>query len=344
MSASAAPPRMHPAVSSLAAIGGALVAGAVLLWLSGLDPLRGYTILLTEGLGTSFGVTETLIKTAPLLMVAAGLLVAFRAGVWNIGVDGQLLIGAIFTAALAPWLLTTVPHVPALVLLGLVGAVGGAAWGLLPALLKVHYGLNEIITTIMMNYVAVYLTTWLVKGPFRDLSDPTIIAPQTTVIPESLRLPLLPFGRVHVGLAVGILAVMLVYVLMRNTVLGFKLSVLGANPKAAVHAGFPVGRLTVLAMLVSAAFAGLAGANDVLGVLGMFAADWNPRYGLIGVALVFLARFNGLTVIPLAYFFSFLRFGGELMSRTAGIPIFFVDVLKGLMLVFFAAGEVLERR
>lgn len=341
MSAQVSIDRLHPAFSSVLAIGGAFLSGALLLWATGMDPAHAYAILITRGLGTGFAVTETLIKMVPLLLVSAGLVVAFKAGVWNIGVDGQLLIGAILVGVAAPAVFHASPHVLALVTLGLVGAVGGVLWGIIPAVLKVRYGLNEIITTVMMNYVAFNLTSWLVKGPWKD---PTVTPPQTAVIPEALRLPPLPFTRVHAGLVVGILAVLIIYYLMRNTTLGFKLSVLGTSPKAAVHAGLPVARLTVLALLVSAGFAGLAGANDVLSVKGLFQGEWNPGYGLTGVALVFLARLNGIAVIPLAYFFSFLLFGGELMARSAGIPTFFVEILEGLMLVFFAASEYLERR
>ncbi|MGQ9675397.1 MAG: ABC transporter permease [Chloroflexota bacterium] len=328
-----------PFISSALVVLGAFAVGAVFLVVVGKDPLTAYQLLVSRGIGSSFGVTETLIKMAPLLIVSAGLLIALKASVWNIGIDGQFLLGAALVGIAAPTLASSVPLIPMLVLSCVVGFIGGALWGIIPALLKVRYGLNEIITTIMMNYVAIYLTSWMVKGPFKD---PKTVPPQTTPIPLDFRFPHIPLTEVHVGLLVGLAAVVIVALLFSNTTIGFKLSVLGQNQRAAIHAGWPVGRLTVLAMLLSAGFAGLAGANDVLAVKGMFQGEWNPGYGLIGFALVFLARLNSVWVIPFAYFFSFLLLGGEIMARSAGIPVYFVQILEGLMLIFFAASIYVE--
>jgi simple sugar transport system permease protein len=328
-------------LSSGLTVGLALILGAALLWITGKNPVEAYRLLITRGLGSSFGITETLIKMAPLLMVSAGLLVAIKAGVWNIGMDGQLLFGASLVGIVAPRLVGNMPHWLMLLLAAGVGLTGGALWGLIPALLKIRYSFNEIITTVMMNYLAIYLTGWFVKGPFKDA---TVVAPQMPVIPPAFRLPAIPYTRVHVGLLVGLLAVMLVYWLFRSTILGFKLTVLGQSRQAAIHAGMPVDRLTALAFVLSAGLAGLAGSNDILGVKGLFQGEWNPAYGLIGFALVFLARLNALLVIPFAYFFAFLLFGSELMARTAKIPAFFVEVLEGLMLVFIAIRVSVERK
>lgn len=332
---------LKPLLSSTLAVVAAFLSGGIFLWLVGKDPVQAYGILFSRGIGSSFGLTETLIKMAPLLLVSAGLLVALKASVWNIGVDGQFLIGASLVGLVAPRLAGVIPYFLMLSLCALVGVGGGIAWGVVPAALKVRYGLNEIITTIMMNYVAVYLTSWLVKGPFRD---PSVVAPQMPLIPEAFRLPALPFTRIHLGLVVGLAAVLLVYLMFRYSTVGFALMVLGRSRKAALHAGMPVNRLVVMAMLASAGLAGLAGANDVLGVKGLFQGEWNPMYGLTGFALVFLARLNGLGVIPLAYFFALLDFGGEMMARTAQIPAFFVPMLEGLMLIFLAVGAYFERK
>ena len=315
--------------------------GAIFLWITGKDPIQAYRLLVVRGLGGTFGITETLIKMAPLLIVSAGLLVAIKAGVWNIGIDGQLLVGASMVGIVAPRLVDSVPQSLMWLIAGSVGFAGGALWGVLPIVLKIRHGFNEIITTVMMNYLAINLTSWLVKGPF---NDPTVVAPQMQVISPTFRLPDIPFTRIHIGLLMGLLAVLFVHVLFRRTVLGFKLTVLGASRQAAVHAGMPVNRLLALAFLLSAGFAGLAGSNDVLGVKGLFQGGWNPAYGLTGFALVFLARLNGLLVIPFAYFFAFLLFGGELMARTARIPAYFVQILEGLMLIFFAISVVVERK
>jgi simple sugar transport system permease protein len=332
---------LAPLLSSILTIGAAFLIGAIFLWLVDKDPLKAYGVLVSRGIGSAFGLTETLIKMAPLLLVSAGLLIALKASVWNIGVDGQFLIGASLVGIVAPKLAGVVPHFFMLLICALVGFGGGLIWGLGPALLKVRYGLNEIITTIMMNYVAIYVTSWLVKGPFKD---PTVVAPQMSLIPPEFRLPLLPLTRIHIGLVVGLLLVLLVYLLFRYGTLGFAWTVVGRSRRAALHAGMPVNRLMVAALLASAGLAGLAGANDVLGVKGLFQAEWNPMYGLTGFAVVFLARLNGLWIIPLAYFFALLDFGGEMMARTAQIPAFYVPMLEGLMLIFLAVGVYVERR
>jgi simple sugar transport system permease protein len=332
---------LTPLAGSLLAIVAAFLTGGLFLLIVGKDPFEAYRLLVSRSLGSSLGITESLIRMAPLLFVAAGLLIALKAGVWNIGVDGQFLIGAILVGVTAPELIGDLPRALVLLVSAVVGFAGGVAWAVVPALLKVRYGLNEIITTIMMNYVAINLTSWLVKGPFKD---PDVVPPQTVLIPRADRLPTFGLSRVHIGLLFGLLAVLLVVFLYRFTTLGFKFWVLGQNRRAAVHAGLPVGGLTVLALLLSGGCAGLAGANDVLGVKGLFQGNWFPNYGFTGFALVYLARLNGLWVIPFALFFSFLAIGGEFMSRAADIPTYFVELLEGLMLGYFAVAVYVERR
>lgn len=333
---------LFPALTSLGAIAAALVIGAAFLTILGLNAGGVYRTLLAQGLGTSAGLSGTLVLMAPILAMAAGLLIAFTAGIWNIGADGQFLMGALVVGILGPSLVSSLPLYPALGILLLAGALGGAVWALVPTLLKTRYGLNEIITTIMMNYTALYLSSWLVKGPFKD---PSVVPPQTVLIPVGKRLPGIPgFEKVHVGLLVGIGAVIIAYWVIRYTALGFGMRVCGQNIKAAHHAGIPVARVTGTAFLLSAALAGLAGSIDVLGVKGLFQGEWNPGYGFTAVALVFLARLNGLGMLPLAFFFSFLSTGGEMMARTTGVPVYFVRVLEGLMLLLFGIGEYVERR
>jgi simple sugar transport system permease protein len=158
------------------------------------------------------------------------------------------------------------------------------------------------------------------------------------------RLPNIPGTNVHIGLLVGLGVVVLVAVLFRATTPGFMLTMLGLNRRAALHAGMPVARLTLLALLLSGGFAGLAGANDVLGVKGLFQGNWNPAYGFTAFALVYLARLRAWWLIPFAYLFSLLALGGEMMSRPKDIPTYYVDMLEGLMLLFFAAVVYVERR
>lgn len=329
-----------PFASSLLAILAAFIVGGLFLELRGKDALGAYQLLFERGLGTSYGLTETLIKMAPMLIVSAGLVIALKAGVWNIGIDGQFLIGALCAGVVAPELAGDIPNGLMFLVAGIAGFIGGLVWAIVPGLLKVRWNLNEIITTLMMNYVALNVTSWLVKGPVKD---PNVVPPQTKLIPRENRLPDIPGLDVHIGLIVGLVVVVLVAVLFRSTVPGYMLSVLGMNKRAAIHAGLPVGRLTMLALLLSGGFAGLAGANDVLSVKGLFQGNWNPAYGFTAFALVYLARLKAFWIIPFAFFFSFLVLGGEMMSRPMDIPTYYVEVLEGLMLLFFAGAVFFER-
>ena len=330
-----------PAVNSILSIVFALIAGGLILLFIGKNPVTLYTQLFIQGLGSSLGIIETIIKMAPLLIVSAGLLVAFSGGLWNLGVEGQLLIGAMLTGWLAPIIYPYLSLPVYFLVLATTGFAGGMAWAVLPAILKARYDLNEIITTIMMNYVALNFVTWLVKGPINDL---TIVPAQTTLIPMTHRMPMIPFSRIHIGLIVGLVMLIGMHWVIRRTTQGYQLRVLLANKLAAIHTGMPVGRITIWALLVSGGFAGLAGTSDVLAIKGLFQGGWNPMYGMTCIPLVFLARMNGWAVIPLAYFFSFLAVGGEFVSRDQGVPIYFVHVLEGLILLFFAASEYIENR
>jgi ABC-type uncharacterized transport system permease subunit len=330
-----------PVVSSLAAILAAFVVGGIFLELRGKDATNAHQILFQRTLFDRDGLTETFKQMAPVLIVSAGLLIALKAGIWNIGVDGQFLVGALLAGVVGSNLAGDAPRAVMLLAGAVAGFVGGLAWAVVPALLAVRFGLNEIITTLMMNYVAVNVTSWLVKGPFKD---PDRVAPETSQIPYELRLPFIPGTEVHVGLIVGVVVVLLVAVLFRSTVPGFMLTVLGRSKRAAIHAGMPVGMLTVVALLLSGGFAGLAGANDVLGVQGVFKANWDPVYGFTAFALVYLARLNSLAILPFAFFFSFLLVGGATMPRRADVPSYYIEILEGLMLIFFACSVYAERR
>ena len=341
MSAVAARERLLPVASSLLAVVLAFVVGGLFLELRGKDALNAYDILFERGLINRNGLTETFKTMAPLLILSGGLLIALRAGIWNIGIDGQFLVGALLAGVVGAELAGDVPRAVMLASAAVVGFLGGLVWAVVPAFLKIRFGLNEIITTLMMNYVALNVTTWLVKGPVKDAER---VAPETAQIPLELRLPKIPGTEVHIGLIAGAVVVVLVAVLFRSTVPGYMLTVLGRNRRAAIHAGLPVGTLILAALLLSGGFAGLAGANDVLGVQGVFKANWDPGYGFTAFALVYLARLNSLAIVPFAFFFSFLHVGGQSMPRRADVPTYFIQVLEGLMLIFFACSVYLERR
>jgi ABC-type uncharacterized transport system permease subunit len=318
----------------------ALAVGGLILLVLGKDPFGYYGYVLQRSLLRWGGVQETLTRMAPLLLIAAGLIVAFRAGIWNLGGDGQFLLAAVVSAALAPALAAVLPRGATLVFCMIAGSVVGALWSLIPAMLKARYGVNEIITTLMMSFLGTSLANVLIKLVLRD---PDTTVPQTRSLAVDDRIPRLFGTTIHGGLVLAILAVILVHLMMTRTAFGLKLQVLGANRAAAVHAGLRVERLTIFAFALSAGLIGLAGAVEVLGVWGSVRADWNPALGLLVVPLVFLARFNGYAVIGFTLFFSALMVGGESAARRVGVPQHYVLVLVALLLLFLALVEYLDQ-
>ena len=319
----------------------ALAAGGAILIALGKDPIAYYGFVFERGLLSWAGLQESITRSGPLLLIAAGLIVAFRAGIWNLGVDGQFLLAAVLSAALGPALIAVLPGWLTLLACFAVAFLAGAAWSLAPALLKARYGINEIVTTLMMSFLGLSFANVLIKIVF---NDPETTVPQTRTLPVEDRLARLFDTTIHSGVLIALAAVLIVHVVMTRTAFGLRLQIVGANPRAAVHAGLDVSRLTIATFALSAGLAGLAGAVDVLGVLGTVRADWNPAYGLLVVPLVFLARFNGIAVIGFVLFFAVLMIGGESASRRMGVPHFYVLVLVGLLLVFLALVEYLDHR
>ncbi len=316
----------------------ALVTGAILLALIGRDPIAFYQDVLTAGLFRASGLQDTITRTAPVLLVGAGLIVAFRAGLWNLGSDGQYLLAAAFVAGVGPWLLSSVPAPVGWIVLALLGMAVGAAWTIIPAWLRARYGVNEIITTLMMSFIGVGLAALLVKGPF----DGPSTVPQTDVIAPGGMLLNLPDVRIHIGVFLALLVSAAVYWLFARTSFGTRIDVLGANPRAAVHVGIDVPRLIIVTFALSGALIGLAAAVDIVGVFGYLRADWNPAYGLKVVPLVFLARLNALAMIPFALFFGVMSIGGAYATRRADLPGDFLLLLIGLVLLFMVITQYLS--
>ena len=313
----------------------ALIACGFILLVIGRDPIAFYGNIINAGLLRSSGLQDTITRMAPALLIAGGLVIVFRANLWNLGSDGQFLLAAAVVAGTAPTILATLP-VPIgwIVVLAIAMAVG-ASWTLIPALLKARYGMNEIITTLMMTFIGIGAANLLVKGPFKG---PTTV-PQTQTIPTDLLLPVLPGTRIHIGVIIALAAIVIIYIVLSRTSFGTRLDVLGANPRAAAHLGINVPRVIVLAFMASGAMIGLAAAVDILGIFGYMRADWNPAYGLKVVPLVFLARLNALAVIPFAAFFGVISIGGEYATRQAHLPSDFLLLLTGLVLVFMVATQ-----
>ncbi|WP_413203406.1 putative B6 ABC transporter permease subunit 2 [Rhodospirillum sp. A1_3_36] len=317
-----------------------LITGLILLAL-GVDPLSYYGYVLRRGLLSPTGLEATLTRMGPLLLISAGLIVSFRAGIWNLGGDGQFLLGAVFSIAAATALPDTVSPSWVLLLCLILGAALGALWSVIPALLRAYQGVNEIITTLMMTFLGTSLANVMVKLVFLD---PETSVPQTRTLPVADRLPRLFDTTVSSGLLLGLIAVLVVHLMMTRTAFGLRLRVVGANARAALHAGLPVPRLTIAVFALSAGLAGLGGATEVLGIQGNVRADWNPAYSLGVIPLVFLARFNGYATIAFVFLFSILSIGAESAARRMGVPNYFTFVVVAVLLIVLALAEYIDQR
>jgi general nucleoside transport system permease protein len=321
----------------------ALGAGAVLLLALGRNPITFYGDVWEGGIsgGGWDAWQDSAIRMAPLLLIAAGLTVVFRANIWNLGYNGQFLLAAAIVTGYGPSLTNHLPLWLAMLILFLAAGAVGAAWTIPPAVLKARYGTNEIITTLMMSFIGVDLASLLIKGPFQD---PSVTIPQTRVIDFDKMLPAIPGTRIHIGLLVALGAVVVVQFFMTRTAWGLRLRIMGANPRAARHFGVNLSRLIVTAFLASGFLIGLAAAVDFLGLWGYIRGGQNPAYGDTVIPFIFLARLNPLAVVPFIAFFSVLSVGGDLAATNANLSTDFLLVLVALILLFMTVIEYLGRR
>ena len=318
----------------------ALVAGGVLLKVIGVDPLSFYGEVANYGL-IGNGWQRSLILMAPLLLVATGLIVVFRANLWNLGYEGQYLLGAVVAVGFAPTLTTALPLWLAFLVLALGASVVAASWTIVPSVLKARYGTNEIITTLMMSFIAIGVVNLLIRGPFH--AD-KLTVPQTQLLDAERMLPHLPGTKIHVGFLVAIVVALGIHLLLTRTSFGLRVDIFGASPRTALHVGIDVPWMIVVLFLISGALIGLAGAVDSLGLWGYIRANWNPAYGAAIMPFVFLGRLNVLATIPFVAFYAVLATGGAIASQDVGLPVDFLLVIIALILLFMTLIEFFGTR
>jgi len=331
----------HDLEKSAGILAAALAIPALFILAAGKSPIAAYGALVGYTLGSVNGFSEVVVHAIPLTLMGLGVAVAFRGAIFNIGGDGQLIVGAVMAVALSPWL-GRLP-IP-LGLLGFLAAgfAGGAALGAIVGWLRARFDANEIIVTIMLNYVALQLLAWVIRGP---LQEPMHIFPSSFSIVSQLYLvPLFAGSPVHGGLIVALLAAAIVHVAMRHTAFGFRVTVIGESSGAAAYAGISWKRTIVEAMLVSGGLAGLAGAIEIAAIHHKLQDDFASGYGLTAIAVALMARLSPLGVPFTALLFGVFYAGAGALQREASIPFPIVWIIEGTAIFAFLLYGVAARR
>jgi len=321
---------------------GALLIGALLLALTGANPWQVYQRMATTAFGSAYGWSDTTIKATPLILAGLGVAFAFRMRLWNIGAEGQLFLGAFMATGVAlHWLPAETPKPLMLTAMALAGFLGGALWGLIPGILKAKLNVNEIITSLMLNYVAIFWNNYFIYGPWSERGfGLTPQYPRTAWLPRLTDFATtFPFFRgmtAHLGILLGIALALVFWFLWRYTKWGFALTVIGDNPRAARYAGIPLASNIILVMAISGGLAGLAGMSEVAGVVHRLQERFSPGYGFTAIIIAWLAKLNPLAIILVAYLFGGLLVGGDEI-QPAGIA----QMLQGVILFVMVGGEML---
>jgi general nucleoside transport system permease protein len=333
--------RLATYLSPLLAVVLTLIGAAVLFAILGRDPLQAYRAFFIEPVSTLYGVGELGVKGAPLILCAIGLAIGFRANVWNIGAEGQFILGAIVGGGVGLFLepLLGPLTMPAMLV---AGALGGLIWAAIPALLRTRFNANEILTSLMLTYVASLLLNYLVRGPWRD--------PQGYNFPQSKPFdghavfnPFFTGTRLGPGALIALLAVVGGWFLMSRSFLGYQIKVIGLTPAAATYAGFNQKRVVWFCLTLSGALAGLAGVNEVAGPIGQLLPTISPGYGFTAIIVAFLGRLQPLGILLAGLLIALSYLGGEAAQISLDLPVAVVGVFQGMLLFFLLACELLVR-
>jgi len=335
-----------PILATLAA----LIVGAVMLLLLKVNPIEAYSAMWEGAFGSKNALAETLVKATPLLLVGLGICISFRGDVINIGGEGQMIVGAIMGTLVGITLVDWSGWVVIPVAL-LVGFAGGAIWGGIPGILKAYFNVNEILSTVMMNAIAVQLMNFLLRGPMIDPSQAELASkiPQTARLIDAFRLPRWIPTRLHLGALIAVGLAVLVYFLLWRTSWGYRIRAVGQNPHASKYAGIKVKNYVVLALVLSGAFAGLAGAMQVYGVNFRMITDgsasgFTGSAGFNGIVAALFGQLHPIGTIPASILFGALLVGANKMQRVVQVPSALITALNGLVVVFVVSSEIWRRK
>lgn len=314
----------------------AFVVGGIVVLCLGKNPIEGYGYLFSGALGNAGRVAQSLQSACPLIFTALAVSFAYKCGVFNLGGEGQFILGACATMFVLET--TGVEGVPGILLGILVGIIAGGLWGLLPGVMKITRGLNELITTIMLNYVATLLMNFMYS---KVLHDPDSGNLQTMAVADSVVLP--KIDRLHIGVIIAILMAVAVWYVIYKTSFGFKIRAVGINPTAAKVAGFPVKRLVLLSFVISGAIAGFGGSVDLLGRQYRLMTGFGSGFGFSGVAIALIAQLNPIGSMAVALFFGMLTTGASSMQVGIGVPSAILDIIRALIIIFAVAGMAMMK-
>ncbi len=328
----------------------ALIVGAVMLLLMNVNPIEAYGALWEGAFGSQNALAETLVKATPLLLVGLGICISFRGDVINIGGEGQMIVGAIIGTQVGLKMVDS-PGWLVVPLALLAGFAGGALWGGVPGFLKAYFNVNEILSTVMMNAIAIQLMNFLLRGPMIDPAQAEAASqiPQTARLLDGFRLPRWIPTRLHLGALIAVVLAVLVYILLWRTTWGYRIRSVGQNPDASAYAGIKVKNYIVLALVLSGAFAGLAGVMQVYGVNFRMITDgsgsgFTGRAGFNGIVAALFGQLHPLGTIPASILFGALLVGANKMQRVVQVPSALVIALNGLVVVFVVSSEIWRRK
>lgn len=325
---------------TLAVVLVALLIGGVFILLSGESALSCYTVLFDGALGSSSRISEVLVKVVPLMILALGTSIAFRAQLWNIGVEGQMLVGAILATAVGLYL--PLPTWLLMILAPVFGMIGGALWAMIAGWLRVKFNANEVITTMMLNYVALHLLAYMVYGPMQEQGGYNY--PQSDSLPSALQLKPLANGvRVNSSLYVAILVLILMFFFWRSK-FGFTVDLLGQGLKVANYAGCRANRSMIQTMALSGALAGLVGWIEVFGVHFRLLEGVGSGFGDLAVVIALLGNLTPLGILLSSFMISILLVGGATMQRLTAVPFSIIDIIQGLVIVFLITRPLIEKK
>lgn len=337
-------PRPQPSkamlyLSPLLAIGLMLLFGIIVFIFLGQSPVKAFHAFFIEPVNDLYGLGELILKASPLALIALGLSIGFRANIWNIGAEGQLIMGAVAAGGVA-LLFYEQDGVFILPLMFIAGALGGMAWAAIPAFLRTRFNTNEILVSLMLVYVAGMLMSWLIHGPWRDPDG--FGFPQSRLFSDSAILPILLDGtRAHAGVLITLVALVLSFVFLRWSLVAFQMRVAGLAPRAADYAGFNSKRMVWIGLLTSGAAAGLAGSSEVAGPIGQLLQPVSPGYGFAAIIVAFVGRLHPVGILLASLLMALLYLGGESAQMHLSLPAAVSGVFQGLLLFFLLASDVL---